>query len=371
MKFNIQSRLLLSHLSAVSKVVNSKNKLSILDNFLFNLQGNMLVITGSDQETTLTSRVEVQDAEGSGMFAANVKTLLDMLKSLSDTALTFEINDENLDINITYLNGHFNFIGVNGNEFPTKAESDEEPKVFTLPIKKVVEGIQHTIFAVGVDDMRPEMMGVYWDIKPDEVVFVASDTHKLVRYRELNTSTGLEQSFILPTKPAGILSSILDKKDGDVKITVDSKSATFETVDYTLSCRFVNGRYPNYNSVIPQSSQYDINVDRQSLLNALRRVSVFTSSSGLVKLELRPNEIFMSTQDVDYSTSAEEKVSCAYNGDTMAIGFNDENIIDVLNNLNSQEITMKLIDSSKAGIFLPSEQGDDEDLLILLMPMML
>ncbi len=371
MKFNIQSKLLLSHLSAVSKVVNSKNKLSILDNFLFNLEGDRLVITGSDQETTLTSAVEVQDAEGGGKFAANVKTLLDMLKSLPDTAMSFDINDENLEINITYLNGKFNFIGVNGNEFPTKAESDEEPKVFTLPIKKVVDGIRHTIFAVGTDDMRPVMMGVFWDIKPDEIVFVASDTHKLVRFRELNTSTGLEQSFILPTKPAAILSSILDKAEGDVKITVDSKSATFETAEYTLSCRFVNGRYPNYNSVIPQSSQFSVNVDRQLFVNALRRVSVFTSSSGLVKLELRPNEIFMSTQDVDYSTSAEERVSCDYEGDPMAIGFNDENIIDVLNNIESQEVILKLMDSSKAGIFLPAEQNDDEDLLILLMPMML
>ena len=267
MRFNIQSKLLLSHLSAVSKVVNSKNKLSILDNFLFNLEGDKLVITGSDQETTLTTNVQVQNPEGSGKFAANVKKLLDLLKQLPDLALTFDVNDENLEINITYLHGKFNFIGVNGNEFPVKAASEEEPKHLTLPCKTVVEGIQQTIFAVGVEEMRPVMMGIFWDIKPDEIVFVASDTHKLVRYRKLNIQTGHELSFILPTKPAAILSSILEKKDGDVNITVDSKSATFETADYTLTCRFVNGRYPNYNSVIPTTNQYNVSIDRVQLLN--------------------------------------------------------------------------------------------------------
>lgn len=371
MRFNIQSKLLLSHLTAVSKVVNSKNKLTILDNFLFNLEGNKLIITGSDQETTLTTCVEVQEAEGSGKFAANVKTILDMFKQLSDQGLTFDIDEETLEINIHYLNGRFNFMGINGNEFPVKAPSDEEPKRLTLPIKDVVDGIQHTAFAVGVDDMRPVMMGIFWDIKPEEIVFVASDTHKLVRYRELNVKTGLTQSFILPTKPALILSSILEKKEGDVSITIDSKSAEFETEDYTLTCRFVNGRYPNYNSVIPTESQYLLNVDRVSLLNALRRVSVFASSSGLVKLALRSNEIFLTAQDIDYSTNAEEKIPCDYEGEEMAIGFNNENIIDVLNNMDSDMVAIKLLDASKAGVFLPSEQEEGKDLLVLLMPMML
>ena len=371
MKFNIQSKLLLSHLSAVSKVVNSKNKLSILDNFLFNLEGNKLVITGSDQETTLTTNVEVQDAEGAGKFAANVKKLLDLLKQLPDLALTFDVNDANLEINITYLHGKFNFIGINGNDFPTKAPSEEEPKKFTLPCQNVVDGIQHTVFAVGVDDMRPVMMGIYWDIKPNEIVFVASDTHKLVRYSDKNIATGFEHSFILPTKPASILSSILEKNEGNVNVTVDSKSATFETEEYSLTCRFVNGRYPNYNSVIPTTNQYSVTIDRVQLLNALRRVSVFTSSSGLVKLEMRPNEVFMSTQDIDYSTSAEERISCDYAGEEMAIGFNDQNIIDVLNNIDDEEVTIKLMDSSKAGIFLPVENEEGKDLLVLLMPMML
>lgn len=371
MNFSISSKLLLTHLSAVSKVVNSKNKLSILDNFLFDLENDKLVITGSDQETTLTTSVAVEDAEGGGKFAANVKNMLDMLKSLPDTGLTFNINDDTLEITINYQNGEFKFVGISGNEFPMKSATDEEPKVLKMPTKTLVDGIQHTIFAVGTDEMRPQMKGVYFDIKPEQLVFVASDTHKLVRYRITDMQPGMEFSFILPTKPAAILSSIFEKEEGDVVITADSKSATFETASYTLTCRFVNGRYPKYDSVIPTSSVYNVLIDRESLLNALRRVSVFTSSSGLVKMDFKPEQVFISTQDIDYSTSAKESVPCDYNGEQWSIGFNDENIIDVLGNISGDNAVLKLIDASHAGVFEPAEQEKDRQMLVLLMPMML
>lgn len=370
MKFNIQSKLLFTHLQAVSKVVNSKNPISILDNFLFNLSGNTLVITASDQETTLTTHVEVTNAEGSGKFAAGVKELLDMLKELPDQGLAVEINDQNLAINISYLNGEFNFIGINGNEFPVKAPNEDNAKTFVLPAEKVARGIQQTIFAVGTESLRPVMMGIYWDIKPDEIAFVSTDTHKLVRFRELSLNTGLEQSFILPTKPASILASILDKQEGDVKITIDTKSATFESADYLLSCRFVNGRYPNYNSVIPQDNQHTVTIDRMTILAAIKRVSVTANSGGLVKLDLKENQIHLSTQDIDFSKSSEEVISCDYAGPEMLIGFNDDNIIDVLNNIGHDMVTIELMDPSRAGIFKPGEQRENEDLLILLMPMM-
>jgi len=370
MKFNIQSKLLLTHLQAVSKVVNSKNTITILDNFLFNLSGNTLVITASDQETTLTTHVEVTNAEGSGKFAAGVKELLDMLKELPDQGLSVEINDQNLAINITYMNGEFNFIGLNGNEFPTKAQVEGDVKTMVLPANKIARGIQQTIFAVGTESLRPMMMGIFWDIKPEEIAFVSTDTHKLVRFRELNLNTGLEQSFILPTKPATILASILDKQEGDVKITIDAKSATFESADYTMSCRFVNGRYPNYNSVIPQDNQYTLTIDRLTMLAAIKRVSVTASPGGLVKFDLKENQIHLSTQDIDYSKSSEEVVACDYTGAEMLIGFNDDNIIDVLNNIAGDMVTVDLIDPSRAGIFKPAEQRENEDLLVLLMPMM-
>jgi len=371
MKFNIQSKLLLHQLQAVSKVVNSKNTLAILDNFLFNLDGDQLVITGSDQDTTLTTHVQVSGAEGNGKFAANVKQMLDLLKELPDMGLEFSVNDANLEIDIRHQNGRSHFIGVNGNEFPGKAVTDEEQSVMTLPTEKVVKGLQHTVFAVGTETLRPMMMGVYWDIKPEEIAFVATDTHKLVRYTQKNLSTGLERAFILPTKPATILASILEKKEGNVKVSFDSKSATFETDDYSLTCRFINGRYPNYNSVIPQDNQYAVTVDRASLLSAIKRVSVFSSPGGLVKLQLHPNQIEMTTQNIDFSTSAEERVQCEYEGVDMLIGFNDDNIIDVLNNIAGDTIIIKLMDASRAGLFLPGSQEENEDLLVLLMPMMI
>ncbi len=199
---------------------------------------------------------------------------------------------------------------------------------------------------------------------------MSTDTHKLVRFRQLALETGLETSFILPTKPATILASILDKQEGDVKITIDSKSATFESADYTLSCRFVNGRYPNYNSVIPQDNQFTLTIDRMTMLAAIKRVSVTASPGGLVKFDLKENQIHLATQDIDFSKSSEEVVACDYTGAEMLIGFNDENIIDVLNNIDNDMITVELMDPSRAGIFKPAEQRENEDLLVLLMPMM-
>lgn len=368
MRFNIQSKLLLSHLSAVSKVINSKNTISILDNFLFYLDGNQLVVTGSDQETSLTTHVEVTDAEGVGKFAASAKAILDLLKQLPDIGLEFDIDDDNLDIEMKYVNGKYKFVGVNGNEFPQKAPSTESTTEIVMPVKRLVDGIQHAIFAVGGDTLRPVMMGVYCDVMPDKAVFVATDLHKMVRYTEADVHTGVTASFILPTKPASIISSVFDKTEGDVKITIDSKGAVFETDKYTLTCRFVNGRYPNYNSVIPADNPYHVTVDRLQLLNAVRRVSVFASSGGQIVIKLHENEIVLSSQDIDYSTSAEERIQCDYNDPEMIIGFDHEHIIDVLNNIEGDTVVIKLIDPVRAGVFVPSEQSEGTEELVLLMP---
>ena len=370
MKFNIESKLLLTHLSAASKVVNSKNTVTILENFLFSLKGNMLTITCSDLDTTLTTSVEVQDAEGEGKFAAKVNTLLELLKELPDLGLEVEINDETLEINIKYINGRFNLVGISGDEFPTRAESEGDVVTFTMPAKNIVSGINHTLFAVSTDQLRPMMTGIFWDIKPENIIFVASDTHKLVRYTQNDVKSGFERSFIIPSKPASILSSILDKKADNVDVTIDAKSATFKTAEYELSCRFVNGKYPNYNSVIPQNTLYQLTSDRATLLNALRRVSVFAdANSGEVRLQISANELLMSAQDINFATSAEEKIQCEYNGANMIIGFNDSNIIEVLKNIDSESVTIKLLDPLRAGIFLPAEQKENEELLILLVPM--
>jgi len=372
MKFNIQSKKLLSHLNAVSKVIINKNAYAILDNFLFELEGDRLVVTGSDMETRLTTTVEVTNAEGAGKFAVDVKRMLSLLKELPDTAMTVDVNEENLEVVIKYVSGQYNIIALNGEEYPLKSQSAGETVQFGLAPKDIIDGIQHTIFAVGTDDMHPQFMGVYWDIKPEGITFVASDSHKLVRYKKLNVAPNIERAFILPSKPASILSSILDKNEkSPVTITVDETSATFETGEYSLTCRFINGRYPNYNSVIPENNPYSVQADRMTLLTALRRVSVFASVGGLVKLQLEPNAIMLTAQDLDHSTSAEEQITCEYDGEPMTMGFKNSDVIEVLNNIDNENVTLKLLDPARAGIFLPSEQKQGEDLLILQMPMMI
>ena len=229
MKFNVQSKLLLSRLNAVSKVVSSKNAYAILDNFLFELQSDRLVVTGSDMETRLTTNIEVQNVEGTGKFALDVKRTINSLKELPDTALTFEINDENMAVKVTYLNGFYDAMALNGDEFPEKAANANDVKQFSLPAKNIAAGIGHTLFAVGNDDMHPQFTGIFWDIKPDMIVYVASDSHKLVRYRQTDVTPNFERQFILPTKPAAILASIIDRNSEElVNITVDESSATFE-----------------------------------------------------------------------------------------------------------------------------------------------
>jgi len=371
MKFNIQSKLLLTRLSAVSKVISSKNAYAILDNFLFELDHSTLTVTGSDMETRLTTTMEVQDAEGSGSFAIDVKKLMDLLKTLPDTALSFEIDDNTLQSVIKYINGEFKIMAFAGDEYPEKS-AQENVNTLKLKPKTIINGLQSSLFAVGTDDMHPQFMGIYWDIKPDMIVFVASDSHKLVRFRQTGIEPGIEKSFILPTKPASILMGIIDKNsEEDVQLTIDDGSATFETNEYTLSCRFINGRYPNYNSVIPENNPYSVFIDRLTFLNALRRVSVFASVGGMIKVSLKSNNMLLSTQDLDHSTSANETLQCEYDGPEMSVGFKNTEIIDVVNNIGSETIYLKLIDPARAGIFLPGEQEAGADLLVLQMPMML
>ncbi len=371
MKFNIQSKKLLSHLNAVSKVINNKNAYAILDNFLFELDGDRLIVTGSDVETRLTTTVEVGDAEGSGKFAVDVKRMLNLLKELPDTGMTFEVSEE-LEVVIKYVSGQCNITALNGDEYPLKSQPQAETLQFSMAPKDIIDGIQHTIFAVGSDDMHPQFMGIYWDITPDNVTFVASDSHKLVRYRKLNAATGIERSFILPSKPAAILSSVLDRNENaPVSVILDETSATFETEDYSLTCRFINGRYPNYNSVIPENNPYSVQADRVNLLTALRRVSVSASVGGLVTLQLESEGILLTAQDLDHSTSAEEHINCEYDGEPMTMGFKNSDVIEVLNNIDSDNVTLKLLDPARAGVFFPTEQKPGEDLLILQMPMMI
>ena len=372
MKFNVAGKALQQQLGAVSKVINSKNAMSILDNFLLKVEGSNLIITGSDQENTMTASVEIMEVEGDGIVAVPAKRLLDMLKEVSGQGLTFYINDDTKEIDINYLNGHFNFMGINGDEYPQKQGLSENTKTFNISASTLQKGLDNSLFAASTETIRPIMTGVLWDITDNSITFVASDTHKLVRYINTESRPGITTSFIMPPKPAGILRNIIGKSTSDIEITMDEKSATFKFDSYTLSCLFINGVYPNYNRVIPQDNPFELTIDRVSFLNAMRRVALFASmASGLVRLNLQPNEILLSSQDSDYSTSAEERLECEYQGNSMTIGFNASYMIEVLSNINNDTIVLKLSDPSRPGIFVPLTQKEGEDMLILLMPMQL
>ncbi len=370
MRFNVSGKALATQLQAVSKVINAKNAMSILDNFLLSVEGNRLTITGSDQENVMSASLEVMESEHDGEIAVNAKRLLNIVKEISGQPLTFYVNDDNKEIDIKFLNGHFNFMGVDAAEFPRLKDQEEERETFSLPANVVLNGIENTLFAASTDPIRPIMTGIFWDIFPDRIVFVSSDTHKLVKYTNSTTAPGLETSFILPAKPAGIVRGLLSKEEGNIEIVKDSKSATFRFGDYTLSTRFIKGNYPKYERVIPQDSPFHMVVDRETFLNAMRRVSLFASqASQLTKINVQPTEMLLAAQDLDYSTCAEERVDCDYKGNAMTIGFNSIYLIEVLSNLKGDSVVVDLSDPARPGLFRPLTQDDGEDIVMLQSPM--
>lgn len=373
MKFVVTSAVLLNHLQAISRVINSKNTLPILDCFLLELNGNTLTLTAADNETRLETSVEVSDVEGSGTLAVNAKNLLDPLRELPDQPLTFDVNDETLEIFIYYHNGKYNFIGVRGDEFPQpKALNENTSMSLNIDASVLFEGINRTVFATADDELRPVMNGIYFDITADNLTFVSSDGHKLVRIISNESKGEGRSSFILPKKPANLLKSLLPKESGEVEIKFDENNAYIKMTNYKMVCRFVEGRYPNYNSVIPTNNPNHVTLDRLSFLNALKRVSVFSNqSSSLVKLQLSEDKIVVTAQDIDFLTSAEEIIPCNYQGNVMNIGFKSDFLIDILNNIPSPDVRLELSDPSRAGIILPDVKEENEDMLTLLMPMML
>jgi DNA polymerase-3 subunit beta len=372
MKFIVSSKLLLNHLQIVGGVIASKNTIPVLDCFLFELQENQLKITAADSETRMITSVEVSDVEGVGIFAIPSKNLLDSLKGLPDQPIVFEINNDTLEMVIHYENGRYNFIAQHGDEYPQAKPLNESAAQITLPASILLSGISHTIFASGDDELRPVMNGVFFDISKENITFVASDGHKLVRFKNFEITDNERSSFILPKKPANLLKGVLSHEEGDVIIGFDSNNAYITMSHFVVVCRLIEGRYPNYNGVIPKENPYQLTIDRILFLNALRRVTVFSNSaSSLIKLSISSNSILISAQDIDFSTYAEETVACIYDGTPINIGFKGIYLIEALNNISCEEVALELADPSRAGLILPAENEESEDLLMLLMPMML
>lgn len=374
MKFVVSSTSLLSHLQAVSRVISAKNTLPILDNFLFKLDGKDLEITASDLETTLVTRMDLENAADSGGIAIPARILTDTLKEFPEQPLTFEINLNNLSVVISSENGKFTIVGQNAADFPQMPliKKDKKSTVEVSP-DILLNGVSKALFATADDELRPVMNGILVELSQDDLTFVASDAHKLVRYKRTDAKSDESSSFILPKKPAGVLKNVLPKVENNVVLEFDDKNAFFNLGDYRLVCRLVEGNYPSYNSVIPKNNPNKLTIDRNEFLNTLKRVSVYSNqASNLVKLQLTGNQITVSAQDLDFSISAYERLNCHYEGDDMEIGFKSTFLMEILSNLSSGDVLVELSDPTRAGILLPaSSENENEDILMLLMPMMI
>ena len=374
MKFVVSSTELLSHLSAISRVINSKNTLPILDNYLFLLEDNRLTVTASDLESTLITSLELENTSGTGTIAVPAKRMNDTLKEFPEQPLTFQIDPETFQIDIFSQNGKFSIVGQNGEDFPQQPILNENvASTINVNHSVLLSGINKTLFATADDELRPVMNGIFIELTTEDMKFVASDAHKLVRYKRFDAKAEKNASFILPKKPAAILKSLLPKEDFDVKLEFDDKNAFFTLSNYKLICRLVEGNYPSYNSVIPQNNPNKLVIDRVEFYNTVRRVSVFSNqASNLVRLKLTENQLVVSAQDVDFAISAVERLSCQYEGEDMEIGFKSTFLQEILSNLSVTDVKVELSDPTRAGLLLPAEnENEEENVLMLLMPMMI
>ncbi|BBE20027.1 DNA polymerase III beta subunit [Aquipluma nitroreducens] len=374
MKFVVSSTELLSHLSAISRVINSKNTLPILDNYLFLLEDNRLTVTASDLESTLITSLELENTSGTGTIAVPAKRMNDTLKEFPEQPLTFQIDPETFQIDIFSQNGKFSIVGQNGEDFPQQPILNEGvASTINVNHSVLLSGINKTLFATADDELRPVMNGIFIELTTEDMKFVASDAHKLVRYKRFDAKAEKDASFILPKKPAAILKSLLPKEDFDVKLEFDDKNAFFTLSNYKLICRLVEGNYPSYNSVIPQNNPNKLVIDRVEFYNTVRRVSVFSNqASNLVRLKLTENQLVVSAQDVDFAISAVERLNCQYEGDDMEIGFKSTFLQEILSNLSVTDVKVELSDPTRAGLLLPAEnENEEENVLMLLMPMMI
>ena len=372
MRFTLSSTALSAKLSALSRVINSKNALPILGDFVFEIKNNVLYLTASDSENVMKTQLDLTESDGETRFAIGNHDLLEAVKGFSEQPITFDVNLEQSLVKISYQNGLFSLPIENADEYPIAQPVSEYANTITIPNAILAENINRSIFATAQDELRPVMNGIYFDLTPDCLSVVASDGHKLVRNKIYTIKSEQPSAFILPKKPANLLRNLLGKDGGDVVIRFDERNAEVSYGDGTLQCRLIEGRYPNYNSVIPQGNPNELRVDRLGLLAALRRVQPFSNdSSNLIRFHVEEATLQLDAEDYDFSKTATERMSCEYNGQPMSIGFKGSAFIDILNNFDSADVLIQLADPSRAGIVLPSEQPENQDVLMLMMPMLI
>ena len=372
MRFIVSSTALSSRLVALSRVINSKNSLPILGDFLFEVVGGRLNLTASDSEVMMKTSLELTENDGDGRFCVGNHDLLEAVKGISEQPITFDVDQNSNIAKISYQNGVFSLPVENADEFPQPQQISEGANTISIATGVLSENINRSLFATAQDELRPVMNGIYFDLTPDYLAIVASDGHKLVRNKVLNIQSEQPASFILPKKPATLLKGVLGKQGGDVVIRFDDRNAEINFEEGIIICRLIEGRFPNYNSVIPQSNPNQLTVDRVGLLSALRRVQPFSNdSSNLIRFHVENGTLQLDAEDYDFSKTATEKMTCDYNGTPMSIGFKGSSFIEILNNFDCEQIVIQLADPSRAGLVLPSEQPENQDVLMLMMPMLI
>ena len=372
MRFTVSSTALSSKLQALSKVINSKNSMPILECFLFEINGQQLSMTASDGENVMKSTIALDAADADARFAVPSATVLEAMRELPEQPLQFDVDLNSKNIIIHYQNGVYNFTAQNADEYPLVQPISGDSRSINLSCELLSENLNRTLFATGQDELRPVMNGVYFDLTSEGLAIVASDGHKLVRNINFNIKTDQPAAFILPKKPATLLKNILGKDAGDVTIRFNERNVEITFTDTVLNSRLIEGRYPNYNSVIPKNNPNRLTIDRKVFISALRRVLPFASeSSQQIRLTLEMGLMKLSSQDIDFSTSAEEKLTCDYTGQNMSIGFKGSSLTEILTNLDCENVDLLLADPSRAGIIVPSQQKEGEDVLMLIMPMLL
>ncbi|GGH81810.1 DNA polymerase-3 subunit beta [Filimonas zeae] len=369
MKFIVSSSSLLKHLQQISGVINSNTVLPILEDFLFEIEDKKLTIVATDLETVMRVQMEVE-SKANGKVCIPAKILIDSLKNIPDQPLTFSI-DKNFAIEITSDNGKYKVMGENPDNFPKEPVADDTNS-FTISSSSLLTAINKTLFAVSNDDLRPAMTGVYFELHKDFIQFVATDAHRLVRYKKTNVKCPKEDNFIAPKKPLNLLKNALPDSDDELTVNYNASHLFVTHGSTQLICRLIDARFPDYKVVIPTDNPYKLLVQKSDFQSALRRVSVFSNkSTNQVALSISGSELQLAAQDVDFSFEGNERMSCQYDGEDLQIAFNAKFLIEMLNAANSDEVKIELSTSTKAGIIKPTEQAEEEELLMLVMPLML
>ena len=372
MKFSVSSSELLRHLQIAGGAIASNSVLPILEDFLFTISDNQLKIAASDLEISITTKIEVM-ADSDGSVAVPAKILLETLKALPQQPITFTVDTETFGIEITSAYGKYKLAGSNPDDFPKIPVPDSEDDKLAISALALSRGVSKTIFAASNDELRPPMTGVYFQVDFSKLVLVATDAHKLVKYTFQDVSSEVSTSFIVPKKALNLLKGILPDKDKqEVQLSFNVSNAFFSFNNTELVCRLIDHRYPDYNAVIPVDNPNTLSLERAGFQNSLRRIAIYANkTTNQVTLNINEGSLTISAQDLDFSNEATEQLACSYDGDPLNIGFNAKFLIEMLGVLESEEVKMELSTSTRAGILLPVEESEGEEILMLVMPVML